>query len=72
MKVVGVDEARASLAEVLAAAQGEPVCITRHGKPLAVVTGVEGAELAQLFAAEHEAFRPWSRPKPKLVRAGRR
>jgi prevent-host-death family protein len=49
VKTVNVTEARERLAEIFGSAQREPVCIIRHGKPLVVVAGVEGQDLAQVF-----------------------
>jgi prevent-host-death family protein len=55
MKTIGVSEARERLAEILDDAQGETVCIVRHGKPLAVVVGVEGQELMQVLEQHNRA-----------------
>jgi prevent-host-death family protein len=45
MKMINIRDARAGLSELVEEAQKGPVCLTRHGKPVAVVTGVEGADL---------------------------
>jgi prevent-host-death family protein len=49
VKVVGVEDARAQLAELLQQAQAEPVVITKRGKPLVLVTGLEGQDLVQVI-----------------------
>jgi prevent-host-death family protein len=85
MKIVNIREARAGLSELIVEAQGEPVCFTRHGKPVAVLTGVEGADLGSVilensteFWDEIERRRKSGRPRKtleqvraKLIRAKR-
>lgn len=61
MKAIGFDKARAELRAILDQAQSEPVCITRHGKPVAVVTGVEGQELEVVLSAPAKAPRKRTR-----------
>lgn len=56
MKVINIREARAGLSELVDDAQKEPVCLTRHGKPVAVLTGVEGADLGTLILENSPAF----------------
>ncbi len=46
MKVLGVKEAK--LSERLRAARRDRVVITRQGKPVALIVGVEGMDLEQL------------------------
>ena len=42
MNTVNLADAKAHLSELVAQAEsGEPVCITRYGKPVARLTGVE-------------------------------
>jgi len=50
MKVVAVREAKASLSEYIDKAQRDRVLITKHGKPAALVIGVEGEDLEDLLA----------------------
>ena len=45
MKVVGLREAKQKLSHCIDAAQREGVVITRHGKPAAVVVGLEGYDM---------------------------
>lgn len=52
MKVISIEQARAQLASVIEAAQQGPVCLTRHGKPVVVIAGVEGADIEELFREE--------------------
>lgn len=44
-------EARATFADLVdEAAGGESVCITRHGRPVAVILGAEGKSLDEVLA----------------------
>jgi prevent-host-death family protein len=49
MKFVGVREAAASLSGLVEKAQKERVVLTRHGKPVALLTGLEGKDLDQIL-----------------------
>jgi prevent-host-death family protein len=46
---VASPDARESLADVVASAQEEPICITRHGKPVAIIAGIEGVDLGSVI-----------------------
>jgi prevent-host-death family protein len=56
MKVVAVREAKASLSEYIEEAQRDRVLITRHGKPAALVIGVEGETLEDLLTMGNPRF----------------
>ena len=56
MKVVAVREAKASLSEYIDKAQDDRVLITRHGKPAALVIGVEGEDLEDLLTMGNSRF----------------
>ena len=56
MKVVAVREAKASLSEYIEESQRDRVLITRHGKPAALVIGVEGEELEDLLTMANPRF----------------
>jgi prevent-host-death family protein len=56
MKIVAVREAKASLSEYIAKAQRDRVLITRHGKPAALVIGVEGEDLEDLLTMANPRF----------------
>jgi prevent-host-death family protein len=56
MKVINIREARAGLSELVDEAQKEPVCLTRHGKPVAILTGVEGADLGTVILENSHEF----------------
>jgi prevent-host-death family protein len=56
MKVINIREARQGLSELIEEAQREPVCLTRHGKPVAVLTGVEGADLSTIILENSREF----------------
>jgi len=56
MKVVAVREAKASLSEYIDKAQRDRVLITKHGKPAALVIGVEGEDLEDLLTMANPRF----------------
>ncbi len=55
MKTVGLEEAT-SLDSCVAAAQDECVVVTRHGKPVAIITGIEGLDQDDLEFANSPGF----------------
>jgi len=57
MKLVGVREAQAQLSGLVKRSQREQVILTRHGQPIAVLTGVEGKDLEEVLLAEDRQFR---------------
>lgn len=65
MKTVALQRARQSLSGVVAHARRERVLITKHGKPAALVIGVEGQDLEDVRLSQTPAF--W-----KLIEARRR
>jgi prevent-host-death family protein len=56
MKVVAVREAKASLSEFIEEAQRDRVLITKHGRPAALVIGVEGETLEDLLTMDNPRF----------------
>ena len=56
MKVVAVREAKASLSEYIDKAQRDRVLITKHGKPAALIIGVEGEDLEDLLTMGNPLF----------------
>ena len=56
MKTVGIREAKASLSAYVARAQRERVLIMKHGKPAALVIGVEGQDLEDVLLAHDPGF----------------
>lgn len=56
MKTINIREARLGLAKLFDDAQKEPICITRHGKPVVLVTGVEGADLGSVILEGSKEF----------------
>lgn len=56
MKVVALRDAKESLSQCIKRAQKERVLITRHGRPAALVIGVEGEELEDLLTAADPEF----------------
>jgi antitoxin (DNA-binding transcriptional repressor) of toxin-antitoxin stability system len=70
MKVLGIKEAK--LRECVRAAQADRVVITRNGKPVALIVGVEGMDLEPLELGNSRRF--WEliercRRQPSLSRA---
>jgi prevent-host-death family protein len=56
LKAINVTDARAELATLIDDAQKEPVCLMKHGKPVAVLAGVEGADLGSVILESSQAF----------------
>jgi prevent-host-death family protein len=56
MKVVALREAKATLSSCVEAAQRDRILITRHGKPAALVIGVEGENLEDLLTVGNPRF----------------
>lgn len=54
MKFVGVREAQAQLSGLVDESQRERVVLTRHGQPIAVLTGVAGKDLEALLVQDPE------------------
>jgi antitoxin (DNA-binding transcriptional repressor) of toxin-antitoxin stability system len=49
MRTIGVREFKESLDACLEEAQGESLVVMRHGHPVAVVVGVEGRDLEDIY-----------------------
>ena len=49
LKLVNMRTAQTTLSALVRDAQTGPVCLTRYGRPLAIVVGVEGRDLAEVF-----------------------
>jgi prevent-host-death family protein len=65
MKTVALREAKQSLSGFVAHSQHERVLITKHGKPAALVIGVEGQDLEDVLLSQDPEF--W-----KLIEARRK
>jgi prevent-host-death family protein len=57
MKFVGVREAQAQLSGLVARSQNERIVLTRHGQPIAILTGVKGKDLEEVLRAQDPEFR---------------
>ena len=57
MRFVGVREAQQRLSGLVEDCQTEGVVLTRHGKPVALLTGVEGYDPDEVLLAHDPAFR---------------
>jgi len=56
MKTINVRDLQKKIRRAMTVAQKERVVVTRHGKPLAVVTGVDGYDWEDLYWATNAAF----------------
>lgn len=65
MKLVGVRQAQARLSDLLDLAQREGIILTRHGRPVALITGVEDMDLEDIVLSQDPNF--W-----KLIAARRK
>ncbi len=59
MKLIGIREAKQGLSEIVAQAQKERVLLTKHGRPMALVIGVEGQDLETIMLAADQSFWRW-------------
>ena len=59
MKLVGLREAKQGLNALVAHAQQERVLLTRHGRPVALLIGVEGQDLESIMTAADKRFWTW-------------
>ncbi len=57
MRFVGVREAQAQLSGLVDQSQKERIVLTRHGQPMAVLTGVQGKDLEAELLAQDPEFR---------------
>ncbi|MEK6606525.1 MAG: type II toxin-antitoxin system prevent-host-death family antitoxin [Myxococcota bacterium] len=57
MKFVGVREAQQNLSGLVENSQKERVVLTRHGQPVAVLTGLAGRDLEEALLGQDAAFR---------------
>ena len=68
MKTVGLKEVRDSLSKYVDAAQHGGVLIMRHGKPAAVIVGVEGEDIDEVviqFSPAAKSLLEQRRAQPK-------
>ena len=56
MRLVGVREAQAQLSGLVSKSQRERIILTRHGKPVAVLSGVEGMDVEDVLLGQDRAF----------------
>lgn len=56
MKTAALKDVKAKLSEYCERAQTERVLITRHGKPLAIIIGVEGQDLEEVLTVSNPDF----------------
>lgn len=56
MKVVSLADAKNGFSHFVEVAQSERVIVTRHGKPVAVLVGVDGESIEALLSASEAEF----------------
>ena len=56
MKLIGIREARERLSAMVTRAQRERVVLTRHGRPAALLIGIEGEDLEEVLLRSDEEF----------------
>jgi prevent-host-death family protein len=56
VKLIGLKHAKARLSEFVDTSQRDRVLITRRGKPVALVIGVEGQDIEQIVLGSDPAF----------------
>lgn len=56
MKLIGIREARERLSAMVTRAQRERVVLTRHGRPAALLIGIEGENLEEVLLKTNEEF----------------
>jgi prevent-host-death family protein len=67
VKLIGLKEAKARLSAFVEQAQRDRILITRHGKPAALVIGVEGQDLEQILLGSDAEF--WAMIRERRRRA---
>ena len=58
MKTVALRNMKAGLSNYISQAQKNSILVTKHGKPAAILFGVEGHDLEDIFYMTNRAF--WS------------
>lgn len=71
MKMINLRAAHRSLATLLGDAQRAPVCLTKHGRPLVVIVGVGGQEVAQVLKAWDPEFGGSTATRASIARPSR-
>src|SRR3989442_9675531 len=56
MRLVGVREAQAQLSGLVSKSQKEWIILTRHGKPVAALSGVEGMDVEDILLGQDRGF----------------
>lgn len=64
VKMIAVRDLQQRLRETIEAAQREPVVITRHGRPVAIMEGVEGKSWPEVLRLVGGAPARRRRPRP--------
>ena len=60
MKTMSLSDAKNRFSEVVALSQGEKILVLKHGKPVALIQGVEGYELGELLTYADLEFWQWA------------
>jgi prevent-host-death family protein len=60
MKTMSLSEAKDRFSDVVAVSQGERVLVLKHGKPAALIQGVEGYEIGEILMFADPTFWRWA------------
>ncbi len=67
LKIVNIRTASITLSALVRDAQEAPVCLTRHGHPMAILVGVQGQELADILREWDPTLRAGAAAAPAPV-----
>jgi len=56
MKMVNLRKAKAELSALVGSSQRTPICLTVHGRPVAVLTGTRGMDIEDILLAWDPEF----------------
>ena len=56
MRMINLRKAKSELSSVIREAQSDSVCVTVHGKPVVVLTGVAGQEIEDILLSWDRRF----------------
>jgi prevent-host-death family protein len=56
MKLVNIRKAKAELSALVGSSQRSPICLTVHGRPVAVLTGTRGMDIEDILLAWDPEF----------------
>ena len=72
MKFIGVREAQAQLSALVDQAQTERIVLTRHGQPMAMLTGLKGKDFEEVLRTGRPAWEKARSAKGRAREASKR